>query len=125
MYLNINLKYMQKKYLLLIVVIIGYLFAISFSIVGSEFSGIYGILNWILPFITTWMVMSFLFSPKSYKKTRLQSSKNNKTADYSIRIVLTVFTAIISWVVLVYIGFSSGTYSSSTYGTPIHRPKTR
>jgi len=124
MYLNINSEYMQKKYLLL-AVIIGYLFAISFSFVGSEFSEIYGILNWILPLITTWMVMSFLFSSESYKKTRLQSSKANKIADYIIRIVLTVFTAIISWVVLVFVGFSSGTYSSSTYGTPIHRPKAR
>ena len=117
---------MGIKKILLIIIGVGFLLALMpFVSPRGSFTEIYMILNWVLPALLLLLVAITLFSSQGYKNVRLAGSAFKTVVDTIIRIFLIILTAVVSWVVLAFIGFSNGSYSMSTYGTPIYRPKTK
>lgn len=119
---------------LLIFIALGYTFAFLTPVLNkglhfserSTFESFYSILNLRLPVATALLLAIWLFSMKSYKNSQLTGSTFKKIFNVFFRLILVIVTAIISWMVLVFIGFGAGVYSMmSTYGTPIHRPRIR
>lgn len=121
------------KRVLLVVIIIGFLFVFSWPLIIARFDtswetkeffkDFYGLSNWILPALLVLLVGITLFSSQGYKNVQITGSTLKKVFDFIFRLILIAITAIVSWIVLVFIGFSNGSYSMSTYGTPIHRPR--
>lgn len=85
--------------------------------------GFYVIINFGIPIVLLFFVAKYLFFSENYKRIRLVGTLFQKIFQFFIRFIAVILTAIISWIVLVFVGFSIGAYQMSTYGTPIHRPR--
>ncbi len=87
---------------------------------------VYLAINFIVPAIIIFYLGRYLFTSPNYKKARLTGSTAHKIFAFLTRLIALVFTALVSWVVLLFVGVTSGAYKiGSTYGTPIFRPKVR
>lgn len=85
--------------------------------------GFYVIINFGIPIVLLFFVAKYLFFSENYKRIKLVGTLFQKIFQFTVRLIAVVLTTIISWIVLVFIGLSTGVYSMSTYGTPIHRPR--
>jgi hypothetical protein len=124
------------KTILSIVVIVGFLFVFLskfimlaieniFGSIPGYVEGFYIGLNWVLPVLAAALIAMLFFAPRNFKKNRREKSIVIKILANLGGIILIALTAIISWVVVTFMGFVNGTYVSSTYGTPIYRPQVK
>lgn len=92
-------------------------------------------INYIAPIAVLFFVGFFLgkglFFSENYKKIRITGSLPQKIFQFTIRLIAVALTAIIlaimSVIVLIFVGLGAGIYSvpslQPTYGTPVYRPK--
>lgn len=85
----------------------------------------YVFINFAIPIVLLIFMVKLLFFSENYKKIRLTGTTFKKIYSFVLRFLAVILTALISWIILVMIGFSTGIYSMSTYGTPIYRPKVK
>jgi hypothetical protein len=82
-------------------------------------------LNFAIPAVLTLLLAVTFFSSKSYKAVRATGNAFKIIVHVIVSVILLIITAVVSWVVVVFVGLSNGSYQMSTYGTPIHRPKVK